>query len=394
MGIVNAIKSFFYERDKSGNHWYKTISGSADWSDLSNRMEIVRKHPVLLPIFELYASYLSVVEFSVEGDVEHPLVIKLNKPNQYQTKEDFLSEFAWFYLGFGYVYQYTKGTAGFTKDIERTSIYNLKSNKIDFGTNFKTPIGLKENDFKKTRFIYDPNGEKISLTFEDVLRYHDLPTIGDNYATSPSRLDSHKEAISNIQKAFEAKNIIIGSNGRELFSNGSAGSAQHIPMDNQEKEDIERKLTQSYGLGFGKRRGVVVNKNVEWKSLHIPLKELGLDDSVIKDATMLLRANNISPEQISYADKQPKYENRELAELAFVTRVMQPIANDLAKTIGNHFGVKLQASYANHPIMQKAENMRVDKLSKYSLYLSNAVQSGFIEQEEAKRRFKEYEEAN
>lgn len=388
--IQNVMKQFVYERDLYGNS-FTFSDATANWSDLSNRMEIVRKHPVLLPIFELYASYLSVVEFNVDGNTEHPLVVKLNKPNQYQTKEDFLSEFIWYKLAYGYVYHYTKGVVGFSNDIERTSFYNLKASKIDFGTNFKTPINQKEKDFKRTGFIYDPNGEKISLTFKDVLRYHDLPTIGDDYATSPSRLDSHKEAISNIKQAFEAKNIIIGSNGREMFSNGSAGSTQVLPINQDEKDDIENKLINSYGLGGGKRRGMVVNSNVQWKSLHIPFKELGLDESVIKDATMLLRANNISPEQISYADKQPKYENRELAELTFVTRIMQPIANDLAKTIGSRFGVKLQASYANHPIMQRAEKIRVDKLLNHTEYLTKAVDGGFISQEEANKRFKKYE---
>ena len=386
---IKAFKQFVYERDKQGNHWNMVQNAKTDWSDLSNRMEVVRKHPILLPIFDLYTTYINRVRFTVDESQDHPLIQKLNNPNQYQSRQDFFKQFIWFYLGFGYVYQYVKKPSGFN-DIERANIYNLRTDLLEYDKNFKTPIGAKLNDFKRTQFTYDPKDENLSLTFKDVIRYHDLPTLKD-YARSNSRLDSHKEAISNIQKAFDAKNIIIGSNGREMYSNSSSGNVQALPISPEEKHNIETKLTR-YGLGRGKRRSIVVNTDVVWKSLHIPLKELGLDDSVIKDATILLNCNGVPPELISYADRMPKYENREMAEVGFIQRQMQPIADDVANSIGGYFGVEVKASYDHLPIMQRVEKIRVEKLTAHTEYLNTAVEGGFLELEEAKQRFKDYEE--
>lgn len=387
----NEFKQFVYERNQQGEHWNVVSDGTTNWSDLSNRMDVVSKHPILLPIFKLYSNYLSVVEFTVDGKADHPLIQKLSNPNQYQSKQDFLKQFMWFYLGYGYLYQYVKKPSGF-KEAEHANIYNLRTDLLEYDKNFKTPIGSKISDFKKTSFIYDPKEEKLELTFKDVIRYHDLPTVND-YARSKSRLDSHKEAISNIQKAFDAKNIIIGSNGREMFTNGSANAVQAMPIRQEEKKDIETKLMR-YGLGKGKRRGVVVNNDVTWKSLHIPLKELGLDESVIKDATILLNANGVPSELISYADRQPKYENRLMAEIGFVQREIQPIADDIANSIGEFFDVKIDASFDHMPIMQKVEKTRVEKLTAHTTYLDTAVKGGMITIEEAKKRFKDYENGN
>jgi len=203
--------------------------------------------------------------------------------------------------------------------------------------------------------------------------------------TAPSRLDSLKHPLSTIEKAYQAKNVVIGTNGRELFTSGGNGGASAMPFGDTEQTRIQNKLNNETGLGRGRSRSIATRSDVNWESLHIVLKDLGLDESVAEDAAIIVLAFNIPLELLS--NKTATYENQVQAQIGYIQSVIQNHVDDYANSLTKMFklpeGEKIIGSLAHLPIMQEVENMRVDSVLKRTVAISNLVRSGLtLEQSE------------
>ncbi|CAA0197220.1 Phage portal family protein [Tenacibaculum maritimum] len=380
----------FYEHLKDGSHVY-TFNGSASWDDLSDKLKYGYTNPILLPILQLLSHYVTKVQFKIENVntkeliTEHSLISLLNQPNIYQSKQDFLAQFIWFKYCLGYNYILPLSAVGFYRP-EDTTIYNLNASLVEFPEGFKTKMIFKRNDkkdFENTSFLYDKTNQNLIVSIKDIIPFYDLPNgIKDNnLLTSPSRLDALEKPLTNISKAFEAKNIVLGSNGKELYTNKTSGNMQAMPLTNEEKNEIETRLSQNFGLGLNKKRSVVTNSDISWQSLHINLADLGLDESVIKDAQAIVNAFNIPRELISYDGKGAKYENQLQATIGFIQGVIQDNIDDICNSLTNHFNLKdsnqkLIGSFDHLPIMQEVENKKADSVKKKAEALKLLLDAG------------------
>lgn len=392
-----SIKSLFsglrfnYERMTNGSTWYSG-NASADWDSLSEKLKYGYTHPVLLPILQLLSHYVSKAEFSIKKadgtlETDHDLIRLLNNPNHYQSKQDLLAQFVWLKYCLGYNYLMPVAPVGFHDVKSTTAIYNLNASLIQFPKDFKTPFVFKPNEaegIKNTELVYDKEGINLKVKTQHIIPFFDLPNgvANNNLLTAPSRLDALQKPLSNIAKAFEAKNIILQSNGKELFTNQTSGNAQTMPLTDPEKKEINNKFNNSFGLGLKRSRSVVTNANIKWQSLHINLADLGLDESVIKDAKLLLNAFNIPAELISYDGKGAKYENQVQATIAFIQTVIQDIVDDIANSITSYYkleGEELVATFNHLPIMQVVENNKATAMKKKAEALKALLDAGVEE---------------
>ena len=393
---INKLISGFrtnYQRLSNGSHYYENAN-SASWDDLNDKLKIGYSNPVLLPILQITSHYVSKAEFFIEKadgtrTNEHDLVSLLNNPNHYQSKQDFLTQFVWFKYCFGYNYLLPFAPVGFKTPKDTKAIYNLNAALIEFPDNFKTPFVFDEaeaKDIKQSEFIYDKDGQNLKIETQKIIPFFDLANgiESANLLTAPSRLNAFKKPLSNISKAFEAKNIILQSNGKELFTNESAGNVQAMPLTNTEKTDIENKFNKGFGLSMNRSRSVVTNAAIKWQSLHINLADLGLDESVIRDAKILTNGFNIPSELISFDGKGAKYENQVQATIAFIQTVIQDIVDDIANSITSFYQLeegKLVASLDHLPIMQEVENKKADTVKKKAEALKALLDAGVAEED-------------
>lgn len=393
MGLLDyAFRQIGYERLKDGTHWYYN-NASADYINLSDKLKVAKENPILTPIFNKTAQYFSSADFThVKGDdetpIEHSPYIKLiNNPNVYQSKQDLLEQFIWFKLAYGWVYQLPIKAIGIEVPRE---LYNLDSSLIKFQDEFKTPILFKESDRKelfRSEIIYDKDNQNLKLKLNQITPYYDLAnglnsTKDANMVTAPSRLDSLKHPLSTIQKAYEAKNVVIGTNGRELFSSGGT-SANSMPLGDVEQKRIQNKLNNETGLGRGRTRAIATKAEVNWQSLHIVLKDLGLDDSVASDVLLIISAFSYPPEL--FGSKAGTWENQNMALLGWLQGVVQNHVDDYASSLTTMFklpeGEKIIGSLAHLPIMQDIENTRIDNVLKKTVAIRNLVQSGLTQEQ-------------
>jgi len=388
MGIFSKLTNYFYERDRSGNNYYWIGNGNCEWPDLSDKLNVARTNPILMPAINYIAERFANANFYVEksnGEItqEHPIIQLLENPNPYQSRNEFLKSFIWYKKALGFVYVYNKSSVG-TGISESTSLYNLNSSCIQYKTGSKTPMLFNDESIDYD-FIYNCDQGKIKVNTEDIIPFYDLSNglCDDFLLTSPSRLDALKKPITTIDKSYDAKNRIIPQNGDRLITDIGK---EHNLLGLKEKEDIQNRLNGNYGLGVGRSRNIVTGTSLDVKSLHIPLSDLGLDDSIIKDAEKIVLGMGIPLDGLKYDPKKSTFENQLQSEISFYQNTISVEMEDFTNSLTTQFlkeeGSKLIAKYDHLPIFQREKNKELDTLQKKIDVLNNLLGLG-VEKDQA-----------
>ena len=372
-----------WERLNNGSYINYSVNNlNANWSTTAD-LELALNNSVLSTLINIRADYLSKFKFyevnSQNEPIENSEFNKLiNSPNPYQSKEDFLKQFEWYTICFGYVFQRPYGASGFTSNY----LYNLYSPNITFEKELKRSLIQKKSDVQaldKLAFTYKDIDTDLSMTFSDVIPFYDQANgLTVNPLTSPSRIKSIRKQVDNINAAFDAQKISTETLGREMvFKQSMSNSMDNaLPLHPDDKKDMEDKF-QRYGLGADRNRTVILEKEMGWKSMHIPHSDLGFEE-IIKVNANLISQNMQVPNEIYKAYTEgDTFENKKQAEIMFLQNVMQPRADNLANSWGSFFDIDVKASCEHLPSMQVIEEQKADRLLKISQAVRNLTQSGF-----------------
>jgi len=396
MGLLdNILGKIGYTRLSDGSHYYSVKEGNTAFLGGIDKLKIAKENPVISSCIEIRAKLLSQAEFFIEdanGDknFDNDLIKLLNNPNPHQSKQDFLKQFEWFKSSYGWVYQKPYKAVGFAP----TSIYNLKSSCIEFPNKMLNPMVWTDKETKeyyKQKFTYEFDDYKSSFELNSIIPFYDLTNSlsdeKDSFITAPSRLDSIIKQISNIGLIGDAENVMIQTNGREMFFGGQSKGGNlgiSLQLDADDKKNIESSLMNNYGFGYGKKRSIALKNEVGHKSLHIPLKELGLHESLISNANLVREAFEVPNELYDTYMKGSTFENQKEALIGFVQNTVQGIADDLANSWTSYFGYEntpIKASFSHLPVMQHTEDKKADKLLKIATAYRNLIQAGLTNEE-------------
>ena len=391
MSVLSSILSKIgYTRLSDGSNYYSIGNANTSFLGGTDPLEMSLKNPVISACIEIRAKLLSQAEFYIEesnGDknLDDDLIKLINNPNVHQSKQDFLKQFEWFKSTYGWVYQKPYAALGFAPK----AIFNLKSANIEFPKAMLNPMVWTDKDVKnyyKQKLIYKIQDEEKSIELKEVIPFYDLSnSLNDKkegFITSPSRIESIIKQISNIGLIGDAENVMIQTNGREMFFGGQTKGGNlgiSLQLDTEDKNNIERNLMNNYGFGAGKRRSIALKNEAGHKSLHIPLKDLGLHDSLISNANIVREAYEVPNELYDTYMKGSTFENQKEALIGFVQNTVQGVADDLANSWTSHFGYEerpIKASFSHLPVMQHAEDKKADKLLKISTAYRNLIQAG------------------
>lgn len=371
-----------WERLKNGDFLtYDRNKLSASWSAKEN-LDVALSNPVLSTLINIRADYLSQFNFFEVNDagekVENSDFNRLiENPNPYQSKQDFLKQLEWYILCFGWVYQRPYGADGMPANY----LYNLSTPDITFDNEIKRSLIQKRADIKelgKFSFNYKDFDTDIKMQVKDVIQFFDISNgLGGNPFTSPSRISSIRKSTENISLALDAQNIMGGQIGREMIfkekQSNSIDSA--MPLASGDKQDMERKF-QGYGAQSGRNRTVILNKEMGWKSMHIPNADLGFEETISLNANLMGQSLQV-PNSVYKAYMQgDTFENQNQGLLGFLQGTMQARANDIANSWSSYFGIKIKASIEHLPIMAKVEDVKIDRVLKISQAFRNLTQGG------------------
>ena len=378
-----------YVRYGDGSHWYANLQkGQTTYLNGKDKLDLSLSNPVVAACCQIRANLLSKAEFyqEIKGEkvFDTEWVKLINNPNPLQSKQDFLIQYEWYRLAYGWTYQRPYGAVGVQLP---TSVYNLKPNNIEFPKKMQSGILFTPEDelkFFEQKFTYKATGqEDKSIEFNDVMMFFDvangLQDCGSGSVTSPSRLESIIKSVSNIEMGLDAENTIIQTNGREIFSQDSKGSnlGVQLAMDKEDRDDINNKLLNKYNVSKG-NRSLVANKPTGWLNISMKLKDLGFVESGANNAKYITQMLEIPNELYKAYTEGDTFENQKEALIGVYEKTIQPVADDLANTWSNYFQLEnpIKATFEHLPVMQHVEVKRAEKLLKIAMAYEKLTRSG------------------
>lgn len=361
---IPAILKPLFTRDKSGNYNY-TITDKRNWcSENASNLHLSQDHPLLTPamlfVSKLYSQGQRVVRNKKTKEVveNHWLTNLLNSPNPYQTGMDLDEEQMWMMLAQGKAVAYLqRSTVGGGRMSEIDSIYFLDSDKIEYPEGFKTSMirKSKSSEMMRQKIVYDKGGDdEKEIRMSDLLFFYDMPNgMNKNKVENESRIQGIRQVLINTIDAQCAKNIILKTNGKEILS-GKGGS--DFPLTKDEMDNAKRAFNQGYGLGIGRSRLYITKSDVNWKSAHVPLRDLGLDDSNKVDGNIIYTALHIPKDILSLEAKKTTYNNFKESMTSYIQNEIQPSAKaaDMVyqKLLEREPDLEVYTSFDHMPIMQ------------------------------------------
>ena len=383
------IRSFFsglYQRMINGDDYYFVDQYQDDrFGTSGSNLEIAQNHPILTPALLFTSKIFSQAEFSMinenTGKVvkNHKYLDLLKDPNYYQTTIDFLETLYFMMIAQGYTVIYKKRVPG---GVFANSLYILNPDLIEWPQGYKSKIAsrkLLENN--NTTIKYDRNGENLDIKLKELLFLYDSPNAlnKNNVFKVKSRIEGLKQTLENTNDSLIAKNIVLRTNGKELIS--AKSSTGGIPLTPDEKTRLENIYQSNYGLTKKARRAIITRSDVTHKSLHIALRDLGLDESIKVDGNLIYTALHIPKDILSLEAKKTTYNNFKESMVSFIQNEMQGtgdyvagvLTRDLKKTDPN---LKIVCTYDHLPVMQYILLERYKVIKERVSALKEARESG------------------
>lgn len=374
-----------------------------------NFLNWYKNNPIVYTAISERAKAVSNVRFKIKTDdgeyVDNELTNKLNTPNQYLSKNEFIYQLMTYkgIWGTGYLYANKLRPSTPIKDV---SLLNLPTNQIKFSdikiSNFKYDYLLKLLKFDKTddlRIYYQSLDivETKELNKDYLLPFFDSAIFTNPYF-SESKLESLQYAVSNIQAALESQNTILSNPGGMgmLVPDTKDASGVAVSLRDEEKEQIEKQLQEDYGTLSSQRNIRVLNSPTKYIDTMVDVSKLKFSDTIIQNALLIFGAYGLPKELLTAMMQGSTFENQKTAYKNYIETTAQTEANSIANSLDVLFPSaegKLIADFSHLPSMQEDEKERAlkDKTIAETLKLNKEIyddwlQRGLINENEYKEK--------
>jgi len=364
---IKGVGSWF---SKKWDGWqpFNVWSATPVFNDYGNdmaKLKAIFSNPALLKVFCLQCDLFSLGKIYVYQDGEDisdpndPALKLLKNPNPMQTGKQILWDYMfWNMVGTSNVYLDSE-----LVDKSNNKIYLLENQKMEY------PLWMQQNSDKMIfskgkeeemmdqKIIYRYNdGSTITIPLRKIMVFTDLTNGVGNWFKSFSRIDALYKIISNSEVMLDSENI----NGRFSGKFMVAGTADpndvtKIPLGNDEKTDIERKMQDH-------REVHAVKSMVDIKRFVENMGQLKLNEKYLAAYFLIGNMYGI-PRDVLEAYNSSTFENQEKARGAHVSYTLEPKAVELMQALSKRFGYldsgkELVMSWDHLPFMQVFEKDR------------------------------------
>jgi len=326
---------------------------------------------------------------------ENAITDKLNNPNRYQSKENFLVQDLTFQSIFGTSYWYiNKLIDSRSFEDPTTDLLNLSADKLIFlntkgelyDGDYIAELIQKQTDEIIIKYIVDEVTREVkTIDVEKLIPYFDTPTFTNPYF-SQSRLEALQYVVSNCQAALEAQNTFLSNPGgigawvsRKRDAIGSA------MLTEKERKDIEEAQQLDYGVLSGQRNIQVIGTDVDYVSTLPKVSDLKLNDTLINAGLTIFGLFGLPKEAFSALASGSTFENQKEPYKAFIEGEVQNLVNDRTNSLNKYLGLtdgKIVGSFAHLAVMQEDEE-RKQRIKKGEVeILSTLLSQGIISPEE------------
>ena len=317
----------------------------------------------------------------------------LDRPNQFQNRNQFLRSIDTFLNVYGICYIYKIIPEGFKDATGFVVIPNTAITPM-----YKSNVNVFDN---QTDIIdsYNINlyGVMITIRGDDLKLIETIvdTTINTDKPFQPkSRIDSLEYPIKNIVASLESRNQIIVRRGAEIAISPKNGDTTAIMkvMTPQEKKDLQDEYAQ-YGTLTSQNHALIGRVPMDIQNISRPIQALGLFEGENADHRALANAYGVPIPILGIPDTTGKYSTYLEAKKEFVEDTIIPESQIIADGLNRLFNAQEYSfyfDYSNMECMQRSQKDRADSLKVMVESLASAVENKFITQQEAINLIKDY----
>ncbi len=357
-------------------------------SELSYLLDCYYQNPVVQAVINIKAKAFSNIKFFVkdiksgetvplelydkDGGTLHQL---LKRPNPLQSTFEWLRQFKVNFEVFGNGYAYASVPVGFENTFKYgdiTVINNLPpyciapvltgnwleaETKDEIVSEYRLSLFNGKTKPLHTNTVFHANNENIK---------HDR-----HFTEGISDLTALKRPISNIDRAYESRNVLITKRGALgiLTSEKRDEALGSLPLDDDELEKVQEAF-KKYGLLEDQYSQLISPMPLKYQKMAMSVKELMLFEEVEADAIAIANAKGVPELLVKYYIKGGTFNNLDASEKRLYDSTIIPEANDFLIAL-NHFlkteelGIELLGSFEHLNILQinKKEEAETRKLN-------------------------------
>lgn len=318
----------------------------------------------------------------------------LNRPNKYQSRNEFLSMMETFVCTYGVCYVYKIIPIGFKDPTGFVIIPNTCITPM-----YRTNVNILDPaqsiiDYYQVS-IY---GYTFTLRGEDAKLIHEVrdSVINTTHALQPkSRLDTLEYNVKNIVASLESRNQIIVKRGAEIVLSPKQGDKAAImtAMTPTEKKDLQDEYAQ-YGSLADQWHALISRVPMDAQNISRSVQQLGLFEGENADTRALAQAYELPVPLLSIPDTN-KYSTYQEAKKEFYDDTIIPESQVICDTLDVLFnsiskGYSFYFDYSNLSCMQISEKAKADSLKVMVEAMIAAESAGYVQHQDAVNQINDF----
>lgn len=309
------------------------------------------------------------------------LVALMAKPNPLQSWSEFLTQADVYRQLFGEVFIYAVVPDGYSKE-EAAAIWVLNPTHVSISSTGKMVLQSNIDDII-TKYTYADGKENIELDKENLLHIRDTNQNISFSSSNPrgvSRLTGLGNSVRNIMQAEEAIFALNKNRGAQgILSNDSSDTIGHVPLEPSEKQDIEMRLRQHYGLNLSQSPVIITDKNLKWQQMSFNVKDLMLFEGISNNVKRIAEAYNYPFELLN--TENIAYSNKAEAKREHYQSNIIPLSKMYAESFTKFFGLEnahFYIDFSEVECLKRSEQEAAQALNTKSQALSVPYEKGVI----------------
>lgn len=374
------------------------------WRDLSTMkylLDCYRENPVVQAIINIKAEAFANIKFSVK-DLKSGEIVPLedytsdksklhnliSQPNPLQSTFEWLKQYKVNREVFGNGYVYASVPATYEEKFTYRDI-NVLNNLPPYCV---SPVitGKWLNATEKKEIIKEYRLEKLVgkpeiLPVSTVMHTNNVNILYDEkFVEGTSELLALQAPISNIDKAFESRNVLIRKRGAlgAWTSDKKDEAMGSVPLRDDEKEQVQEDF-KKYGLLDDQWQQIITSHPLKWQKTALNVKELMLFEEVESDAIAIANSFGVPELLAKYYLKGGTFSNLDASEKRLYDSTIIPESKDFMVALNNFLntkehGIQLLGTYDHLNILQEnkkeeAETRRTNQETALAAFRIGAI---------------------
>lgn len=315
----------------------------------------------------------------------------LKNPNPLQSWTEFMIQLDTYRQLYGEVFVYAPTGLGFSiQDAMALLVINPRyieikqTNKLYF-----------QNDIDEIIEAYYLNidGTRKELNKSNVLHIKDTYQnlcFNSMNIRGASRISGLEYPIRNIIQAQEAVYSLNKDRGAQgILANSSSDSLGAMPLNEEEKKNIQKQFLGRYGLRDGQGKVIITDASLRWQQMSFNVKDLMLFEGIKSNIEQMADAFSY-PFELLANQNGTTYNNKNEAKKILYQDNTIPVSKIYNECFTSFFGlnntnISLYADFSEVECLQEGEKEKATALNMKITALSKAYHDGIITLEEYRK---------